>query len=168
MQGIRGSMTSVAIAEYLDLWEATTNVVFSDQADKTAWRWTPDGKYSAKSAYKMLHVGFVPFRRHSFIWKTWVPLKVKIFLWLAFKRRHWTNNQRARHGLEAKEKCYLCDQALETIDDILCSCPYARKVWFNICRTLGRPLPPVAGSCWPGGGACEEAGRANRGRAWTP
>jgi hypothetical protein len=30
MQGIRGSMTSAAIAEYLDLWEATTNVVFSD------------------------------------------------------------------------------------------------------------------------------------------
>ena len=63
-------MTSAAIAEYLDVWEATANVVFSDPADKTAWRWTPDGKYNAKSAYKMLHVGSIPFWGHSLIWKT--------------------------------------------------------------------------------------------------
>ena len=58
-------MTSAAIAEYLDLWEATANMVFSDQADKTAWRRTPDGKYIAKSAYKMLHAGSILFRGHS-------------------------------------------------------------------------------------------------------
>jgi hypothetical protein len=86
-------------------------------------------------------------------------LKVKIFLWLVFRRRHWTNDRRARHGLEAKEECYLCDQASKTIDHILCSCPYAREVWFHICRALGRPLPTMAGSlCLVEAGARRVAG----------
>jgi hypothetical protein len=94
-------------------------VTLSDQRDRTVWRCSPDGRYSAKSAYKMLHTGSIPFQGHSLIWKTWAPLMVKIFLWLAFKRRHWTNDRRTRHGLEAREECYLCDQATETIDHIL-------------------------------------------------
>jgi hypothetical protein len=35
----------------------------------------------------MLHAGAVRFQGHRLIWKTWAPLRVKIFLWLAFRRR---------------------------------------------------------------------------------
>ena len=77
------------------------------------------------------------------IWKTWAPLRVKIFLWLAFRRRHWTADCRARHGLDAREQCYLCDQATETIDHIIACCPYTREVWHHICQALGRQLPPA-------------------------
>jgi hypothetical protein len=142
--GISG-MSTAAITEFLDLWEATADEILREQQGRTVWRWTPD-KYSAKSAYKMLHTGSISFRGHTFIWKTWAPLKVKIFLWLSFRRLHWTNDRRARHGLEAREECFLCNQAPETIDHILCSCPYAREVWFHVCRALGRPLPPTANS----------------------
>ncbi|CAD6226709.1 unnamed protein product [Miscanthus lutarioriparius] len=111
-------MTTAAIAEFLDLWEATADV----------------------------NLRSIPFRGHSLIWKTWAPLKVKIILWLSFRKRHWTNDRRARHGLEAREECYLSDLAPETTDHILCFCPYAREVWFHICQALGRPLPPMAQS----------------------
>jgi hypothetical protein len=104
-----GSMSMAAIAEFLDLWEATADMNLHEQQDMIVWRWTSDGKYSAKSAYKMLHTGSIPFRGHSLIWKTWAPLKVKIFLWLSFRKRHWTNDRCARHGLEAREEGYLCD-----------------------------------------------------------
>jgi len=77
------------------------------------------------------------------MWKTWAPLRVKIFLWLAFRRRHWTADCRARHGLDAREQCYLCDQATETIDHIIACCPYTREVWHHICQALGRQLPPA-------------------------
>jgi hypothetical protein len=86
-------MTTAAIVEYLDLWEATTGVSFGEQPDRVVWRWTPDDKYNAKSAYKMLHTGSIPFKGHSLIWKTWALLQVKIFLWLTFRRRHWTNDR---------------------------------------------------------------------------
>ena len=52
---------------------------------------------------------------------------MKIFLWLAFKRRHWTGDSRVRHGLEARELCYLYDQGQETIDHILSICPLSRE-----------------------------------------
>jgi hypothetical protein len=107
-RAITGSMSTAAIAEFLDLWEATADVNLREEQNMTVWRWTPDGKYSAKSAYKMLHIGSIPLRGHSLIWKTWA-LKVKIFLWLSFRKRHWTNDRRARHGLEAREEGYLCD-----------------------------------------------------------
>jgi hypothetical protein len=136
-RSIYGGLTTTAVAAYLDLWEATEIFNLSDQPDRTVWRRTPDGEHSAKSTYARLHTGSIPFRGHSLIWKTWAPLRVKIFLWLAFRKRHWTNDRRARHGLEAQEECYLCDQAPESIDHILTCCPYSREIWFHICVTLG-------------------------------
>jgi hypothetical protein len=65
----------------------------------------------------------------------------KDFLWLAFKRRHWTGDRRARHGLEARELCYLCDKAPETIDHILATCPFSREIWFYILQAFGRQSP---------------------------
>lgn len=104
------------------------------------------GEYSAKSAYMMLHAGSTTFLGHKLIWETWAPLKVKIFLWLAFKRRHWTGDRRRRHGLDAWELCYLCDQAEETIDHILASCPVTREVWFFALQAFGKQLPQTASS----------------------
>ena len=60
-----------------------------------------DGKYSVKSAYKMMHT--TAMTGHRLIWKTWTPLRVKIFLWLVVKRRHRTGDRRARHGLEERK-----------------------------------------------------------------
>jgi len=134
-----------AIHEYLALWDTLQDIQLNDQPDRTVWRWANDGAYSAKSAYYMLHSASTPFLGHKLIWKTWAPLRIKIFLWLAFRRRHWTGDRRARHGLEAREMCYLCDQGRETIDHILAECPFTREVWFHILQALQRSLPqPVA------------------------
>lgn len=122
---------------------ATENFNLTDRPDRTVWRWTLDGEYSAKSTYARLHTGSIPFRGHSLIWKTWASLQVKIFLWLAFRKRHWTNDRRARHGLHAQVECYLCDQAPESIDHILTCYLYTREVWFHISSALGQHLPPA-------------------------
>ena len=143
---IAGGLSVPAIADYLSLWELTEAIQLSDQPDRTIWRWTPSGSYTTKSAYNMLHTGAIKFRGHRLIWKTWAPLRVKIFLWLAFRRRHWTGDRRLRHGLDAREQCYLCDQARETIDHIVASCPYTREVWIIILNAFGRLLPPATQS----------------------
>ena len=80
----------------------------------------------------MMHSGSIKMSDQRLIWKTWAPLHVKIFLWLAMKRRHWTGDRRARHGLEARELCYLCDQGQETINHIIAVCPFSREVWFYV------------------------------------
>lgn len=118
-RSIRGGMSVDAINEYLFLWNTLRDFQLNEEPDRTIWRWTQDGTYSVKSVYKMLHAGSTPFLGHNLIWKTWAPLKIKVFLWLAFRRRHWTGDRRLRHGLEAHEECHLCEQGRETIDHIL-------------------------------------------------
>lgn len=103
-----------------------------------------DGIYSAKSAYNMLHAGSTPLLGHILIWKTWTLLRIKIFLWLAFKRRHWTGDWRARHGLEARELYYLCHQGQDTIDHIIAACPFFREVWFYVLQALSHRLSHIA------------------------
>jgi hypothetical protein len=142
-RAISGGLTTTNAAEYLDLWAATEDVILNDRPDRTVWQWTPDGEYSAKSAYNNLHVGAIPFRGHTLIWKSWAPLCVKIFLWLAFNKRHWTNDRRARHGLDVQVECFLCDQVPESIDHILTSCPYTRELWCYVLTALGKPMPLV-------------------------
>lgn len=137
-------MCQTAVIEYLELWNIMNAVILSDQPDKLVWQWSPDGKYSAKSAYAMLHSGAATFRGHKLIWKTWAPLRIKIFLWLSFKRKHWTADRRACHGLDAADRCFLCDQALETIDHLLATCPFTREVWHFLLQAIGLRLPPMA------------------------
>lgn len=84
-----------------------------------------------------------PCRGHQVPWRSWAPLKVKIFLWLAFKRCHWTRDRRRRHGLDAREECFLCNQTMETIDHILAECPVTREIWFLILSALHVTCPPA-------------------------
>lgn len=117
------------------------NVQLSDQTDQTIWRWTPDDRYSAKSTYTMLHAVLTRFQGHHLIWKTSPPPLVKILLWLAFRRRHWTADRRRRHDLEVRDTCFLCEQEQETIDHIIACCPFTRELWHYIVQALKKQAP---------------------------
>ena len=117
---ITGGLSVPAIHECLQVWDLISEVtLWEGTPDRFIWKWSPNGEYTAKSAHKMLHAGSVSFPGSSLIWRTWAPMKVKIFLWLAFRRRHWTADRRIRHNQEANEMCLLCDQEPETIDHII-------------------------------------------------
>jgi len=125
---ISGGITTPAILDYLRLWDLVSQTQLSDSDYRLIWRWTADGKYTPKSAYQALLTASHPIPGCSRIWATWAPLRVKIFLWLAIRGRHWTADRRRRHGLPADDHCYLCDQDPETIDNIIASCSYSRQV----------------------------------------
>jgi len=114
-----------AIAEYIQLWETLQGFELSDLLDRTVWWWTPDGMYTEKSAYCMLHSGAIKF-----------------------KRMHWTADRRAGHGLETRENCYLCDQAPEAIDHLIATCPYTKEVWFFVCQAQRLPQPAQTVIAW--------------------
>jgi hypothetical protein len=104
-------------------------------ADRLVWRWTQQGTYSSSSAY----------RACTRIWSTWAPLRVRLFLWLAIRGRHRTADRRHRHGLDARDECYLCDQDSETIDHIISSCSFSRHIWWTILAVLGVDASQVGG-----------------------
>jgi hypothetical protein len=103
--------------------------------DTHFWRFTTNKQYSTKVAYEGLFWGSVRFEHYERVWKTWAPAKCRYFLWLvAQKKRCWTTDQLARHGLDHPEKCPLCDQEEETMYHLLISCVFSRQFWFRFIQ----------------------------------
>ncbi|CAL5009846.1 unnamed protein product [Urochloa decumbens] len=100
--------------------------------DAVRWRWTPSGEYTTRSAYKALQLGRTTFSDAERIWKSWTPLRVKLFFWLATRERIWTADRRRRRGLEAHDLCFLCDQENKTANHLIVSCPVAKEVWWRV------------------------------------
>jgi hypothetical protein len=86
----------------------------------------------------MLCHGNVLDGNHEQVWKPRVPLKCKIFTWLALRDRLWTAERRFMHGLqEQRSPCFTCLQEEDTVDHILMQCPYSRMVWFRCIQESG-------------------------------
>ncbi|TVU05324.1 hypothetical protein EJB05_48482, partial [Eragrostis curvula] len=100
--------------------------------------WTPDPAvgFTTKSAYNRFFMASVQFEPYRRLWKSWAPLKVKIFLWLAILNRCWTADRLARRGMQHPEHCPLCDQEEENIQHLLTTCVVAREVWFHVLRRV--------------------------------
>ncbi|CAL5041675.1 unnamed protein product [Urochloa decumbens] len=134
---ITNTLNPRAIQELDLIWDIVQGAVLQDREDQFIWRWSTNGQYSAQSAYRALQSGSIPIHGVNLIWNSWAPLKVKMFLWLAVHRRHWTAERRIRHGLQSHTNCLLCDQELETIEHILVRCSYAQQIWWLILQHLG-------------------------------
>ncbi|KAJ1281361.1 hypothetical protein BS78_04G300500 [Paspalum vaginatum] len=115
------------------------------EEDSVVWKWSEKGVYTANSAYRALHLSSQQFPGHQLIWDSWFPLRVKLFLWLAHRRRLWTADRRRRHGLDAHDLCWLCNQRPETCFHLLVECRFTIATWEVIFARAGLSLPAVAG-----------------------
>ena len=132
---IKGARTVGVIVDYLLLWDVLSDFFLQpDVEDRHIWRFSSDGQYSAKTAYKGLFVGSTSFEPCERIWKTWAPPKCHFFVRLVAHNRCWTAD---RHGLPHPEHCPLCDQAAETIGHLLVQCVFAREFWFRFFSRIG-------------------------------
>jgi len=112
---IVGALTAPVLYQYLLVWDLLRNVVLNPlQSDQFVWKWSPDGKYSASSAYKVFFHGSTNLLGAKELWRTKVPPRVKFF-WLSLHRRLWTADRRKRHGLQDDDGCALCGQEPETV-----------------------------------------------------
>jgi hypothetical protein len=101
------------------------------------WRIATSGQYSAKSSYESLFLGATLFEPCERIWKSWVPPKYCMFLWLAAHKWCWTTDRLAKCGLPHPNKCPLCDQEEENIDNLLISCVFMRQFWYLMLSQIG-------------------------------
>ncbi|KAE8781208.1 hypothetical protein D1007_45565 [Hordeum vulgare] len=69
-------------------------------------------------------------------WKTWAPLGVKFFMWLALQDRCWTSERLACPGLLHSLACVLCDQAPESMQHLLIGCSFSRIIWHDVFSKL--------------------------------
>ncbi|OAY77330.1 Serine/threonine-protein kinase STY46 [Ananas comosus] len=86
--------------------------------DSVNRRWSPDGKFTVKSAYSMLNDGGLRDGRSSKIWRIRVPLKVKVFSWIVLKKRPLTADNLLKRGWTGNTVCVLCGTEEETVDHL--------------------------------------------------
>jgi hypothetical protein len=129
---IVGAPSALALWQYVQLWGRLRGVQLSVEHDRMVWRWTTDGRYSARSCYDTLFQGAITSGSWRLNWKSWAPPRVKFFIWLACMDRCWTGERLARRGLPHAPTCPLCDQAVETMAHLLTGCSFSRMVWFEV------------------------------------
>jgi hypothetical protein len=110
-QDSQGVIGITEVGQYLQLWLGIQNITLNDEPDQLLWEWTADGTYSSHSAYLATFHRSMMCYWWKLIWKTWVPPRVKFFHGLANLDMCWTTERLARHGLQHRTRCPLCDQA---------------------------------------------------------
>ncbi|RCV34837.1 hypothetical protein SETIT_7G189700v2 [Setaria italica] len=68
------------LAEFVRLWDLIQEINFTDSPDEIVWRWTVDGVYTAKSAYKIQFKGSYYTFQAKTLWKAQVEGKHHFFL----------------------------------------------------------------------------------------
>jgi len=58
VRGISGGLSVMIVAQYLSLWDWLEHIQLQKgEEDKVVWKWSENGIYSAKTAYRALHLG---------------------------------------------------------------------------------------------------------------
>ena len=152
VRDIAGALGPAALIQYIELWRMLQNATLSAGPDVLRWKWTESGVYSAKSCYLALFHGSTTDASWKLTWKTWAPLRIKIFIWLALQDRCWTADRLARRGLPHNDSCVLCDQTTEDMHHLFTSCPFSRQIWHEVlswCRSTATiPNPDTTFADW--------------------
>ncbi|CAN1310611.1 Putative ribonuclease H protein At1g65750 [Linum perenne] len=102
--------------------------------DQWVWGVEKDGKFSIKSAYKLLHeLPELPSPANwSVVWRWKGPNRIRFFLWLAMQERLLTNQCRKRRHMTEDISCPLCPNEEETVGHVLRDCTFANEVWLQL------------------------------------
>jgi hypothetical protein len=129
VRDISGAPTAPVLCDYVQLWEKLERVQLQPaMPDRFVWKWTADGAFFIK---RSMLVG----AKH--LWHADAPPKVRFFFWVALHGRLWTAERRRHHGLQQSASCVLYVQEDKTTDHLLCSCVFAREVWYRHLLAAG-------------------------------
>ena len=117
------------VTQFIELWSLLSHINISqDVHDTIIWKLSPNGEYSAKSAYKAQFMGAILTPMNKVIWKVWAPPKVKFFAWLAIQNRVWTTDRLERRGMQNCGLCPLCKREFESAAHLFYRCRYTMRL----------------------------------------
>jgi hypothetical protein len=126
--------------QYVRLWDLLSAVQLSPGTeDSIVWTLTPNGCYTASSAYKAQFLPALPCSFGNIVWKPWAPPKCRFFAWLAVQNRLWTADRLAKRGWPHQPFCQLCRCSQETARHLLFECRFSKRIWIAAASWLDCP-----------------------------
>ena len=96
--------------ETLGLWNSLKSrceeVTMGGGKDKIKWTLTSDHKFTVGSLYSKIITLGLKFPQ-KFLWKTKVPGKIKVFLWLVNRKSILTRDNLLKKGCKVEKLCFL-------------------------------------------------------------
>lgn len=122
-------------ADTLKLIQSYELKVDTDMGDLVYWKDGEKGKFSIKSALRIMRheTDVVDDTCWEAVWRAPVQQRVCAFLWLSCHDRILGNLNRYKRRMTDIPKCYICDAYEDSTIHILRDCPAARMIW----RKLG-------------------------------
>ena len=112
----------------------------NEQSDGVIWKWEKNGKISVKSIYKHLFWNDEG-EEVKHLWKAKLPLKVKIFMWLALQDSILTKDSLLKIKWKGSPACAFCQDA-ESVRHLMFECPVIKYVWSLMAYILGAAVRP--------------------------
>jgi hypothetical protein len=85
---------------------------------------------------------------HKKIWKSKIPAKIQIFLWLVLDNAILTKDNMIRRKWQGDPSCYFCP-ANESVAHLLFDCNIAKVVWATFATCIGASDIPISlDQCW--------------------
>lgn len=111
--------------------------------DKFIWILDKSGQYTTRSMYRRLAFRGVTNRKMIKLWKSKLPYKLKVFMWLAIQDRLQTGVNLKKKEWKGSKKCCLCGEA-GTMDHIFFHCHITRIIWACFKEALGWDRCPLS------------------------
>ena len=96
--------------------------------DRIEWFLTSNRLFSVMSCYDFLNDGGLRSKFLEDIWKAAVPLKVKIFAWLATYDKTLYRENLGKRGWTGSQNCEICGHGIESNYHIFLHCPPAVNI----------------------------------------
>jgi hypothetical protein len=121
------------IQEFVGLWIRLQGAQLqSDVQDTITWKWTPNGNYSTRSAYRIQFHGSHRKFQHELIWKARAQNKCKIHTWILLHNKILTADNLQKRDWPHQDHCVLCNGLLETGLHLSLLCPFAKVMWEQV------------------------------------
>ena len=124
------------VAEWEELGDTLRDVILCPGKDKPIWTLEKNGCYSTKSMYRFFTFRGVLSKRLDKLWKSKLPMKLKIFMWLAMHERLQTGVALKKKKWKGEAHCNLCN-CPEMVDHFLFQCILPKFVWACFKEILG-------------------------------
>lgn len=142
---MRRMNSTTQVREFILLWGLIQQVHLDESAtDSITWKWTPNGAYSASSAYRIQFLGSIQDNRANFFWKAKTENKCRFFAWLMVHKKIVTSDKLQLRGWDNSPICSLCGIELETARHLIMECAFAKQIWSSIWSKLGLQVPTTS------------------------